>query len=226
MEECKLDEQILKKNLANIQSKIGEKDATLIAVTKFVDAETTRQVYQAGIKNLAENRTDKFLQKKEALSDLASDIKWHFIGHLQSRQVKLIINEVDYLHSLDRISLAKEIQKRANHPVNCFLQINISGEESKGGFEPNQAVSVIEELAKYDKITVIGLMTMAPIDASPAQLHEIFEKLRTLQKEIASKKLPYAPCQELSMGMSRDYEIALEEGATFVRIGTAIYDEK
>ncbi|MBE2941729.1 YggS family pyridoxal phosphate-dependent enzyme, partial [Anoxybacillus flavithermus] len=193
---------------------------TLIAVTKFVDAETTRQVYQAGINNLAENRTDKFLQKKEALSNLAPDIKWHFIGHLQSRQVKLIINEVDYLHSLDRVSLAKEIQKRANHPVNCFLQVNISGEESKGGFEPSQVVTVIEDLAKYDKVVVIGLMTMAPIDASPVQLHEIFGELRNLQKEIASKKLSYAPCQELSMGMSRDYEIALEEGATFIRVGT------
>ncbi|WP_438940305.1 YggS family pyridoxal phosphate-dependent enzyme [Facklamia lactis] len=217
---------MLKQNLTNIQSKIGEKDVTLIAVTKFVDAETTRQVYQAGINNLAENRTDKFLQKKEALSNLAPDIKWHFIGHLQSRQVKLIINEVDYLHSLDRVSLAKEIQKRANHPVNCFLQVNISGEESKGGFEPSQVVTVIEDLAKYDKVVVIGLMTMAPIDASPVQLHEIFGELRNLQKEIASKKLSYAPCQELSMGMSRDYEIALEEGATFIRVGTAIYDEK
>ncbi|MBG9980220.1 YggS family pyridoxal phosphate-dependent enzyme [Facklamia sp. DSM 111018] len=221
-----MNEQILKQNLTNIQSKIGEKDVTLIAVTKFVDAETTRQVYQAGINNLAENRTDKFLQKKEALSNLAPDIKWHFIGHLQSRQVKLIINEVDYLHSLDRVSLAKEIQKRANHPVNCFLQVNISGEESKGGFEPSQVVTVIEDLAKYDKVVVIGLMTMAPIDASPVQLHEIFGELRNLQKEIASKKLSYAPCQELSMGMSRDYEIALEEGATFIRVGTAIYDEK
>lgn len=212
-------------NIKQIQTQVEAYKAQLIAVTKFVDADTTRQVVESGVTHLGENRSDKFLEKKAALSDLQDQITWHFIGHLQSRQVKLIINELDYLHSLDRLSLAKEIQKRATSPVKCFLQVNVSGEESKGGFEPDQVMTDIEAIQAYDKVQIIGLMTMAPIDATDDQLHRYFSHLKQLQVQVAERQLAWAPCQEISMGMSRDFPIALEEGATWVRVGTALYQE-
>lgn len=221
-----MDDQLLSQRLATIQTQVHEQGAELIAVTKFVDSQTTRLLYEMGQYHLAENRSDKFLAKLEDLADIKDQITWHFIGHLQSRQVKLIINQIDYLHSLDRMSLAKEIQKRADHPIQCFLQVNVSGEESKGGFAPDQVDEAVGNLKDYDKIRLVGLMTMAPIDANEADLHHYFQTLKNLQVRIAERGLAYAPCSELSMGMTRDYPIALSEGATFIRLGRALFNQE
>lgn len=197
-------------------------DVTMIAVTKSVESGTAKELAELGIENMAENRVDKLLEKKMALKNFSS-IKWHLIGNLQRRKVKLVINEIDYFHALDSLKLAGEIQKRAEKEISCFIEVNITGEETKHGFKPEEVIEFIHELAPLDKIKIVGLMTMAPFDASEHDLHEVFSKLKKLQLAINDLNLLRAPCTELSMGMSNDFPIAIEEGATFVRIGTAIF---
>jgi PLP dependent protein len=215
-------------NLADIKEKISKasevsgrkpEDITVIAVTKYVSSERALEALEAGVLNLGENRDEGLLEKWDILKDRPV---WHFIGSLQTKKVKNVIDKVSYIHSLDRISLAQEIQKRALKPVNCFVQVNVSGEESKHGIRPDQAKAFIEELQHYEKIRVIGLMTMAPLTDDQAVIRECFKDLKKLQNEIQSLRLNSAPCTELSMGMSSDYTIAIEEGATFIRIGTAL----
>ncbi|HET7577838.1 MAG TPA: YggS family pyridoxal phosphate-dependent enzyme [Bacillales bacterium] len=218
----------VKENAARIQQKIAAaceragrnpQQVKVIAVTKYVSEETAKAALEAGIRNIGENRDKGFLEKREALGDEAV---WHFIGSLQSRKVKNIIDHVDYLHSLDRLSLAKEIEKRATNTVRCFIQVNVSGEDSKHGLSPDEVVPFIEKLADFQKIQVVGLMTMAPYTDDREKVRSVFAGLRDLAESVRSKKWGHAPCTELSMGMSNDFEIAVEEGATFVRIGTAL----
>ena len=141
---------------------------------------------------------------------------------MQTRKVRDVINEVDYFHALDRDSLAKEIEKRAEKEVNCFVQVNVSGEESKHGLTAEETVEFIKSLEQYSKIKVVGLMTMAPFVDDEDVLRNCFRKLRQVRDEVKALKLPYAPCEFLSMGMSNDYKIAIEEGATHIRVGTAL----
>ncbi|MGN7386889.1 YggS family pyridoxal phosphate-dependent enzyme [Sporosarcina sp. SAFN-015] len=195
-------------------------DVTIVAVTKQVSTNRAKEVIELGITNLGENRPEGLLAKQE---DIQSEkLNWHFIGNVQSRKVKDIINKVDFLHSLDRLSLAKEIQKRASSTVNCFVQVNVSGEESKSGINPEELEDFILQLANYNKIRVVGLMTMAPFTEDEEWIRTVFRSLRSLRDQIAAKEVEHAPCTLLSMGMSNDYSIAIEEGATHVRIGTAL----
>ncbi|EOH93454.1 YggS family pyridoxal phosphate enzyme [Enterococcus haemoperoxidus ATCC BAA-382] len=200
----------------------SDNDVTMIAVTKSVGNDSAKELAELGIKNMAENRVDKLLEKKEALKNFSS-IKWHLIGNLQRRKVKSIINEIDYFHALDSLKLAEEIQKRSEKQISCFVEVNVTGEASKHGFRSEEVFDFINQLAEFDRIKVVGLMTMAPLDASEQVLHEVFSQLKKLQLAINNQHLSYAPCTELSMGMSNDFPIAIEEGATFVRIGTAIF---
>ena len=195
---------------------------TIIAVTKSVDSKKAQEIAQLGIENLAENRVDKLLEKKSDLKDF-SKIKWHLIGNLQRRKVKSIINEIDYFHALENMKLAEEIQKHANQVISCFVEVNITGEESKYGLKPAEVLPFIQKIASLDKIKIVGLMTMAVFDASDEELHKTFSELKQLQYSINSEHLVHAPCTELSMGMSNDFPIAIYEGATFVRIGTAFF---
>lgn len=197
-------------------------DIKIVAVTKYVSTERAMEAVEAGIVDLGENRDDGLLAKWEVLRDKPT---WHYIGSLQSRKVKNIIDKVDYIHSLDRISLAEEINKRADKQMNCFIQVNVSGEESKQGLEPKELYEFVRKMKEYPKIRISGLMTMAPFTSDERVLRTCFQKLKELQVEIQNMKLDYAPCDELSMGMSNDYEIAVEEGATMVRIGTALVGE-
>lgn len=194
-------------------------EVTVVAVTKSVGPERSREVIEAGVRHLGENRIEGLDQKQAAIGH---DAHWHFIGSLQSRKVRDVVNRVDYVHSLDRVSLAKEIQKRAEQPVNCFVQVNVSGETSKSGIRPEDTAEFVRTLGEYDHIRIAGLMTMAPNTEDEASIRSTFRGLRELRDEISSLGLPYAPCTELSMGMSNDFGIAVEEGATIVRIGTAI----
>lgn len=222
----------VKDNLQQIQKQIVEaceranrnpEEIKIIAVTKYVSIERAKEAFDAGIIHLGENRDDGFLTKFEALGDKPT---WHFIGTLQSRKVKNIIDHIDYIHSLDRLSLAKEINKRANRKVNCFVQVNTSKEESKHGLDPEQVIDFVKELENYPNIYVVGLMTMAPFTDDETILRNCFRQLKELQLKIQALQLEYAPCMELSMGMSNDYTIAIEEGATFIRIGTALVGNK
>lgn len=216
--------QKINQNIINAQHKsaLALAKVTLICVSKYHSIEAAQEVYDNGIRHFAENRPEGLAEKQAVLPD---DVIWHFIGTLQSRKVKMVINDIDYFHALDRLSLAKEIQKRAEHTIKCFIQVNISGEESKHGLKPAELVAFVEELAAYPAIEVVGLMTMAPHDASAMALHQYFAELKQLRDQIEGLGLEYAPCHELSMGMSADYPIAIEEGATFVRVGSAFFAE-
>lgn len=194
----------------------------IIAVTKYVDCETARQLVNTGIQHIGENRVDKFLDKYQALKN--ENLTWHLIGSLQRRKVKDIINYVDYFHALDSIKLAQEIDKRAEHVIQCFLQVNISKEASKHGFQVEELDDVLSELEKLENIRLVGLMTMAPFEASHDELNQIFEATHQLQKELQKKQLKNMPFTDLSMGMSRDYLEAIANGATYVRIGTAFFE--
>ena len=194
---------------------------SVIAVTKYVDVQTAEALLPLGIHHIGENRVDKFLEKYQALKDYP--VTWHLIGTLQRRKVKEVIPYVDYFHALDSLKLAQEIQKRRDQVIKCFLQVNISGEESKHGFSKEELLELLPELAKLDQIEYVGLMTMAPFEAGSDELKEIFKDTQALQAEIREKQIPNIPMTELSMGMSRDFKEAIQFGSTFVRIGTAFF---
>ncbi|MBA2174252.1 YggS family pyridoxal phosphate-dependent enzyme [Halobacillus locisalis] len=218
----------VKENLAQINETIEQAcqncgrtkdDISVIAVTKYVSIERAKEAVEAGVENLGENRKEGLLEKYEAIGD---QVNWHFIGSLQSRKVKDVIDQVSMIHSLDRKSLAKEINKRAEHPVSCFIQVNVSGEESKHGLAVDEVEAFVDLMKTYDHVKIVGLMTMAPHTENEEQLRGVFRKLRALRDIIRDKHLPHAPCEWLSMGMSNDYAIAIEEGATHVRIGSKL----
>lgn len=220
-------------NLHQIQQEIRDScalvarnpnEVTLVAVTKTVDSKKTREVIQAGVLDCAENRVEKLLEKKQELADFP-EVSWHFIGNLQRRKVKRVIDEIDYFHALDSLSLAAEINKRSKKQLLCFVEVNVSGEASKQGIQPDTVIDFVKELADFDKICVIGLMTMAPFDSTETQQHDLFCQLRKLQEKVAALQIKNVPCTELSMGMSNDFKIAAKEGATFLRIGTALFNE-
>lgn len=218
-----LSQEKLIENIKNIHKQAGH--AKVIAVTKYVDIEPMKRLYDQGVRLFAENRAQQLLEKQDLLGELNEDIEWHFIGRLQRRPVKDIINRIDYLHSLDRMSLVKEVNKRAEHTIKCFLQVNISGEEQKAGFAVEELEAVVEEIADYPNIEIVGLMTMAPYEAEEDKLNHIFSSLKKEQEKIEALNLAYAPCHELSMGMSRDYHLAVAHGATYVRVGSAFFEE-
>lgn len=216
--------QAIQENIlqACVKSNRNPSEVKIIAVTKYVSIDRAKEAIDAGILDLGENYDQGLIDKWEVLQDKP---KWHFIGSLQTRKVKSIIDKVDYIHSLDRPSLAKEINKRANKKIKCFVQVNVSGEESKHGLAPEDVINFIRTMEDYPNIEVAGLMTMAPHTDNQSILRDCFRTLKSLQVEVQQMKLEYAPCMELSMGMSNDYAIAVEEGATLVRIGSALVGE-
>ncbi|WEG73862.1 YggS family pyridoxal phosphate-dependent enzyme [Vagococcus intermedius] len=199
------------------------KDVKVLAVTKSVSCDTAKELLPLGYNSFAENRVDSFLEKKEYFR--SENIEWHLIGTLQRRKVKKVINEIDYFHALDNFKLAEEIQKRANHSINCFVQINVFGEKTKQGVSLSQTINFIKSLAEFDKIKVVGLMAMAPREADDFEIQTGFDAVAKKRLEIENLKLSYAPCSELSMGMSQDYALAIKSGATYVRIGTAFFND-
>ncbi|WP_165995286.1 YggS family pyridoxal phosphate-dependent enzyme [Bacillus sp. Cs-700] len=206
-------------NAAAEASSRNPERVNVVAVTKYVSVKRTKEALDAGLTHFGESRDEGLLEKVEALGTTPS---WHFIGTLQSRKVKEVLPFVDYIHSLDRLSLAKEIQKRADREINCFVQVNVSGEDSKHGLSLDQTIPFIESLKEFSSIKVIGLMTMAPHTDDRNEIRSVFKQLRELGERIQNLSLSHAPCNELSMGMSNDYEIAVEEGATYVRIGSSL----
>lgn len=194
----------------------------IIAVTKYVSVEATQEVLDQGLLHIGENRAQNALPKIETLGDTAI---WHYIGHLQSNKVKEVVGKFSYIHSVDRLSLAKEINKKAEAmdvKVNVFVQVNVSGEASKQGIQPNEAKLLLSEINKLSHLKVIGLMTMAPIVDKPEQARPVFRGLRLLRDELNQAHVTDEPITELSMGMSDDFEIAIEEGATWIRLGTIL----
>lgn len=210
-------------NVSKLALKAGRapESVHVVAVTKYVNCQTTEALIRTGVNHIGENRVDKFLEKYQALKD--EKLTWHLIGSLQRRKVKDVINYVDYFHALGSVKLAAEIQKRAQKPVKCFLQVNISREDSKHGFTIEQIDDALNLISRYDKIELIGIMTMAPLKATKEEISSIFEETESLRKRLQARNIERMPFTELSMGMSRDYDIAIQNGSTFVRIGTSFF---
>ena len=192
---------------------------TLVAATKYVDSNEMRSLFKNGVTNFGENRVDAFLSKYEDLKDL--DVTWHFIGHLQRNKAKEVINKIDYLHSLDSLKLADEIEKYRENPLPTFVEVSINLEENKNGVPYYELEPFIKSLLKYKKIKLVGLMMMT-IKVSEDKENQ-FAKLVELKKKIENNlniKIPY-----LSMGMSEDYLEAIKEGATHIRLGRILFKE-
>ncbi|CEI73775.1 MULTISPECIES: YggS family pyridoxal phosphate-dependent enzyme [Romboutsia] len=211
------------KNSCNVSNrKIDE--VTLLAVTKTVDVDKVLEAIENGVKDVGENKPQELARKYEVIGD---KVNWHLIGSLQTNKVKYIIDKVYMIHSLDRIALCEEIQKRAekiDKTINCLVQINISKEESKHGIYKEGAIDFIKEVANnYNNIKIKGLMTMAPFTENKDEVRKVFRGLKELAVEIDKLNINNVSMEYLSMGMSNDYEIAIEEGSNIVRVGTSIF---
>ena len=196
------------------------KDITLVAATKYGDVDDLKELFGNGVFNFGENRVDAFLNKYEALKDL--DIKWHFIGHLQRNKAHLVLDKIDYLHSLDSLELVKTINKYRLSPLDCFIEVSINLEENKNGVPYYEVKDFIKECLKYPKVNIVGLMMMAIANSDEESLHNQFRKLKELKDNLEKElniSLPY-----LSMGMSDDYKVAVEEGATHIRLGRVLFN--
>jgi pyridoxal phosphate enzyme (YggS family) len=225
----------LKVNLAQARARIENAcrrmgrdpaEVILVAVTKTVDVDMVRAGIAAGMTHLGENRPQELVRKKGLID---ADVRWHLIGQLQRNKVKDMIGAAWLIHSLDRESLAAEIQKRAaqNHCVQPVLvEVNIAGEDTKSGMDPGDAIPFIEGMKEYPNLLVQGLMVMAPYYHDPEMTRPVFREAKMLYDSIVARKWTHVDMRYLSMGMSNDYEIAVEEGATMVRIGRALFGER
>lgn len=197
-------------------------DVNVIAVTKYVSAATAEAAVMAGARHIGENRWPDAKDKWESLKGRAV---FHYIGSLQTNKVKDVVGRFDYIHSLDRLSLAEAIHKKAESlgiAVPCLLQVNVSGEASKHGMQPEEVRSFLEAIRPLTAVKPVGYMTMAPLESEAEDTRPVFRALRELRDEINRASWTEKPLTELSMGMSGDFEVAVEEGATWVRLGTVL----
>lgn len=202
------------------------KDVTLIAVSKTKPVSMLKEAYDAGCRHFGENKVQELVDKYEVMP---RDIKWHMIGHLQRNKVKYIVDKVYLIHSVDSVRLAEEISKEAVKKkirVNILIEVNVSGEESKFGVSPQEAEALITEISNLPGISIKGLMTIAPYVENAEENRQYFEKLRQLSVDIMNKNIDNVSMDMLSMGMTGDYQVAVEEGASCVRVGTGIFGER
>ena len=215
----------LKNEAAERSGRKGE-DVLLVAVTKLHDVDEINEAIDCGITDIGENKVQELTEKEEVLP---KDINWHMIGHLQRNKVKYIAGKVALIHSVDSVRLAKTISDEAvkhNCEIPILIEVNVAGEESKFGVSPEETISLIEEIAQFPSIRVEGLMTIAPYVEDPEENRPVFRKLKELSVDIATKNINNVRMAILSMGMTGDYEVAVEEGATLVRVGTGIFGER
>ena len=225
----------IKDNINSIKDKINlaksranrQDEVNLMAVTKTVDVDKVLEDIDAGITDIGENKPQELSRKYE---EIGNKVRYHLIGTLQTNKVKYIIDKVYMIHSLDRIALCEEIQKRAekiDKVINCLVQVNISQEESKHGLKRSEVIDFVKDVSeKYKNIHIKGLMTMAPFTEDEYEIREVFRGLKELSLEIKKLNISNVDMDILSMGMSHDYEIAIEEGATIVRVGTSIFGQR
>ncbi len=215
-------------NIKNACKKSGRnpEDVTLIAVSKTKPLPMLQEAYEAGSRNFGENKVQEIMDK---YPNLPSDIRWHMIGHLQRNKVKYIIDKVALIHSVDSLRLANEISNQAQKKqvdVDILIEVNIAGEESKFGTSREEVFQLVEEIAKLPNIFIKGLMTIAPFVANPEDNRKYFRQIRELSVDIMNKNIDNVTMSVLSMGMTGDYMVAIEEGATMVRVGTGIFGER
>ena len=226
---------MIQNNIKNIKSKIqiaceqadrDVNDITLIAVSKTKPISMIKEAYECGCRDFGENKVQELVNKFEVLP---KDIRWHMIGHLQRNKVKYLIGKVSMIHSVDSLRLAEEISKEALKMQTCvsiLIEINIGDEESKFGAKPEDAEMLIRSVSKLPNIEIKGLMTVAPYTDDSEQNRQYFMRLRDLSVDIKSKNIDNVTMNVLSMGMSGDYCVAIQEGANFVRVGTGIFGER
>ena len=219
-------------NLAQVQKNIEEScgnvnrdpgEVTLIAVSKTKPVEMLREAYDAGARVFGENKVQEIVDKYD---HMPSDVKWHMIGHLQRNKVKYLVDKVAMIHSVDSFRLAETIEKEAakkNVTVPILIEVNVAQEESKYGLKPEEVLPFIEEIADFSHIQIKGLMTIAPYVENAEENREIFRELKKLSVDIAAKNINNVTMSVLSMGMTGDYMVAVQEGATMVRVGTGIF---
>ena len=223
---------MLQDNLIQVEQSIEEacrragrdrSEVTLIAVSKTKPAETLQEAYDLGVRVFGENKVQEMADKYEVLP---KDIRWHLIGHLQRNKVKYIIDKAVLIHSVDSLRLAQTIEKEAkkhNLTAHILIEVNVAREESKFGIFPEDLEALVDEIAKLPHIQVDGLMTIAPFVPDPEENRPVFRELRKLSVDISAKKVDNVNMSVLSMGMTNDYQVAIEEGATMVRVGTGIF---
>lgn len=225
-----LKEQLeqVKQNIQEACDKSGRKngEVTLIAVSKTKPVAMLQEAYDLGVRVFGENKVQELVDKYEVLP---KDIEWHMIGHLQTNKVKYIIDKVAMIHSVDSIKLAETIEKEAakkNCIANILIEVNVAEEESKFGLKVEEVIPFIEKISAFPHIRVKGLMTIAPFVENAEENRAVFADLRKLSVDIESKNIDNTNMSVLSMGMTNDYEVAVEEGATMVRVGTGIFGER
>lgn len=223
---------MLQDNLIQVEQNIEEacrragrdrSEVTLIAVSKTKPVETLQEAYDLGVRVFGENKVQEMADKYEVLP---KDIRWHLIGHLQRNKVKYIIDKAVLIHSVDSLRLAQTIEKEAekhNLTAHILIEVNVAREESKFGIFPEDLEALVDEIAKFPHIQVDGLMTIAPFVPDPEENRPVFRELRKLSVDISAKKVDNVNMSVLSMGMTNDYQVAIEEGATMVRVGTGIF---
>lgn len=227
--------QSIRENVAAVEAKIAAaakragrnpEDILLLAVSKTKPVEMIQEAVDCGLTALGENKVQEIMEKFEPMG---KGVHWHLIGHLQTNKVKYIIDKVDMIHSVESLRLAQEIDKRAAAAkviMDILVEVNIAGEESKFGVRPEDTEVFLRELSKFDNIHVRGLMTVAPFVNNPEENRVYFRKMRELLVDMNAKKIDNISMDVLSMGMTGDYEVAIEEGATIVRVGTGIFGER
>lgn len=226
---------MIKENLAEVEQKIcaackragrDRSEVTLITVSKTNPVSSLKEAMDCGIRIFGENKVQEMLEKQEELPD---DLEWHMIGHLQRNKVKYLMGRVALIHSVDSFRLAQEISKEAvkqNITQDILVEINVAEEESKFGITTNEAIDLVSEIANLPNIHIKGLMTIAPFVADPEENREVFRALKKLSVDIRRKNIDNVTMNVLSMGMTNDYEVAIEEGATMVRVGTGIFGKR
>jgi len=229
-DECDVKSNVeqVRKRIAEAAVKSGRKpeDIHIVAVTKTKGIEVIRKAVEEGIYDLGENKVQELLEKYD---NIDSRCRWHLIGHLQTNKVKYIIDKVSLIHSLDSLELAKEIQKRAekaDRVMDVLVQVNVAGEESKFGISPSEVRDFLLSVRKYKNLKVRGLMTIAPYAENPEDIRWVFRDLNKIFIDIKSENIDNIYMDYLSMGMSNDFEIAVEEGSNMVRIGTSIFGKR
>ncbi len=221
--------EIVRQRLAGTCRRCGrdETDVQLVAVSKTFSPEVIREAIAAGQRDFGENYVQELLAKQESLA--AELVRWHFIGHLQTNKVRSIIGSVHLIHSVDSFRLAEEIHRRAERigrTVGILVEVHMTDEATKSGVAPADAPDLIREIARLDRVAIRGLMTMGPFSDDPNDSRPAFRRLRELRARIDEAALPGVRLEHLSMGMTHDFEVAIEEGATIVRIGTAIFGSR
>ena len=228
MEDFKKNLEVIEENICNACKKAGRSrdEVTLIAVSKTKPVEDLQAVYDLNIRDFGENKVQELKDKIEVMP---KDMKWHMIGHLQRNKVKYIIGKVELIHSVDSLRLAEEISKQAkknNVNVDILVEVNIGDEDSKFGISTDEVIELVKDIAKLENISIKGLMCVAPYVVDSEENRPLFHKIKDLSVDIMSENIDNVSMSILSMGMSNDYQVAIEEGATMVRIGSNLFGKR